>query len=167
MVSNKHQDNSLTNSPKLFFKWDLFNPSLIIHFLLILKGLLLKCFWFMLMTFCSLEIILLVWTVWRSCWMTGCLERPWFFEVLFSRHGKTGQTRLTRPVWPVTRLTRLKMTRFDPRPVLTRDPFDPTRTRPDPPVLPCLPMMSKLRLRCNFYKIFTYFSLLNMLCTLL
>ena len=28
-----------------------------------LKGLLLKCFWFMLMTFCSLEIILLVWTV--------------------------------------------------------------------------------------------------------
>ena len=72
-----------------------------------------------------------------------------------------------QPVWPVTRLTRLKMTRFDPWPVLTRDPFDPTRTRPDPPVLPCLPMMSKLRLRCNFYKIFTYSSLLNMLCTLL
>ena len=64
------------------------------------------------------------------------------------------------PVWPVTRLTRLKMTRFDSWPV--------TRlTRPDSPVLPCLPMMSRLRLRCNFYKIFTYSSLLNMLCTLL
>ena len=75
MVSNKHQDNGLTNSPKLFFKWDLFNPSLIIHCLLILKGLLLKCFWFMLMTFCSPKIILLVWTVCKvgfnqpSCWL--------------------------------------------------------------------------------------------------
>ena len=72
-----------------------------------------------------------------------------------------------RPVWPATRLTRLKMTRFDLWPVLTCDPFDPTRTWLDPPVLPCLPMMSKLRLRCNFYKIFTYSSLLNMLCILL
>ena len=58
-----------------------------------------------------------------------------------ARHGKTGQTRLTR------------------------NPIDPTRTRPDPPVLPCLPMLSRLILRYNFYKIFTYSSLLNMLCT--
>ena len=88
------------------------------------------------------------------------------------RHGKTGQTYLTRPVWPATRLTRnpidpfkndpfWHVTRFDPQP----DWPDPTRTRPAPPILPCLPMLSRLRLRCNFYKIFTYSSLLNMLCT--
>ena len=50
------------------------------------------------------------------------------------------------------------------------DPIDPfwlvTRlTRPNPPVLPRLPTLSRLRLSCNFYKIFTYSSLLNMLCT--
>ena len=77
-----------------------------------------------------------------------------------------------RPVWPATRLTHNPINLFKNNPFwpvtrLTRDPIDPTRTRPDLPVLPCLPMMSKLRLRCNFYKIFTYSSLLNMLCTLL
>ena len=51
----------------------------------------------------------------------------------------TGQLN-RRPDWPATRLTRLKMTRFDSWPVLTRDPIDPTRIRPDPPVLPCLPI---------------------------
>ena len=60
-------------------------------------------------------------------------------------------------VWPVTRLTRLKW------PVLTHNPIDPTRT--DPLVLTCLPTFSRLRLKCNFYKIFTYSFLLNMLCT--
>ena len=34
-------------------------------------------------------------------------------------------------------------------------------------VLDLLPMLSKLRLRCNSYKIFTYSSLLNMLCLFL
>ena len=69
-----------------------------------------------------------------------------------------------QPVWPITRLTNLKMTRIDLWPVLTRNPINPTQTRLNPPILPCLPMLSRLRLRCNFYKIFTYFSLLNMLC---
>ena len=34
-------------------------------------------------------------------------------------------------------------------------------------VLDLLPMLSKLRLRCNSYKIFTYSSLFNMLCLFL
>ena len=34
-------------------------------------------------------------------------------------------------------------------------------------VLDLLPMLSKLRLGCNSYKIFTYSSLLNMLCLFL
>ena len=50
-----HQDNGLTNFPRLFFKWDLFNPSLIIQYLLTLKEIPLQCFWCMLMTYCSLE----------------------------------------------------------------------------------------------------------------
>ena len=45
---------------KTIFKWDLFNPSLIIHCLLTLNGLLLQCFWYMLMIFCSLETILIM-----------------------------------------------------------------------------------------------------------
>ena len=82
-----------------------------------------------------------------------------------SRDGKMGQNFLTQPVWLVTRLTRLKMTRFDLWLVLTRDSIDSTRTQPDPPILQCLPTLSRLRLKCNSYKIFTYSSLLNMLCT--
>ena len=82
-----------------------------------------------------------------------------------SRDGKMGQNFLTQPIWPVTRLTRLKMTRFDLWLVLTRDPIDSTRTQLDLPVLQCLPTLSRLRLKCNSYKIFTYSSLLNMLCT--
>ena len=31
MVLNKLQENGLTNFPKPFFKWDLFNPNLITH----------------------------------------------------------------------------------------------------------------------------------------
>ena len=44
------------------------------------------------------------------------------------------------PTQPVTCLTRNPIDPFknDLWPVLTRDSIDPTRTRPDPPVLPCL-----------------------------
>ena len=52
-----------------------------------------------------------------------------------------------RPVWPATWLTRLKMTCFDPWPVLTRDSIDPSC--PTPSVLPCLlPFMDKTCLLC-------------------
>ena len=44
MVLNRPQDNGLTNFLQPLFKWDLFNPSLITHCLLTLKGLLLQCF---------------------------------------------------------------------------------------------------------------------------
>ena len=74
-----------------------------------------------------------------------------------------------RPVWPATRLTSNPINSFKNDPFWPVTRFDPRPVWPDPnpTVLPCLPMMSKLRLRCNFYKIFTYSSLLNMLCTLL
>ena len=62
-----------------------------------------------------------------------------FYAIDLSRHGKTGQT------------------------CLIHNLIDLTRTRPDPPVLPRLPTSSRLRLKYNFYKIFTYSSLLNML----
>ena len=77
------------------------------------------------------------------------------------RDGKTGQTRLTWPVWPATRLTRNLIDPFK------NDPFwlATQLTRTDLPILPYLPTLSRLRLRCKFYKIFTYSSLLNMLCT--
>ena len=91
----------------------------------------------------------------------GCLL--WYY-ILIPRHGKTGQNFLIRPA---TRLTCLKMTRFDLQPVLTRDPIDPTWTLPNLLVLPLLPTLSRLKLRCNSYKIFTYSSLLNMLCLFL
>ena len=60
-------------------------------------------------------------------------------------------------------LTRLTC---NPINLFKNDPFLPaTRlTRPDLLVFPRLPMLSRLRLRCNSYKIFIYSSLLNMLC---
>ena len=77
-----------------------------------------------------------------------CSIHPYFLlHKLYSRHGKMGQTRLTS-------------NSIDKWPVLTCDPINPTRTWPDLPVLPRLPTLSRLRLRCNFYKIFTYSSLL-------